>query len=80
MAPAHWPAWAGLVCFGALLGLIDLRTGVVIEFQSEEIEKLQAEVARKHVGLGSLPGSRRAEQNEDPHRGPSCRPGAVLTG
>ena len=27
--------------------LIDLRTGKVIEFQSEEIEKLQAEVARK---------------------------------
>ena len=27
--------------------LIDLRTGEVIEFQSEEIEKLQAEVARK---------------------------------
>ena len=24
---AHWPAWAGLVSFGALLGLIDLRTG-----------------------------------------------------
>jgi Fur family ferric uptake transcriptional regulator len=27
--------------------LINLRTGEVIEFQSEEIEKLQAEVARK---------------------------------
>jgi len=27
--------------------LINLRTGQVIEFQSEEIEKLQAEVARK---------------------------------
>lgn len=27
--------------------LIDLRTGKVIEFQSEEIERLQAEVARK---------------------------------
>ena len=27
--------------------LIDLRTGQVIEFQSEEIEKLQAEVARR---------------------------------
>jgi Fur family ferric uptake transcriptional regulator len=27
--------------------LIDLRSGQVIEFQSEEIEKLQAEVARK---------------------------------
>jgi Fur family ferric uptake transcriptional regulator len=27
--------------------LIDLRTGQVIEFQSEEIERLQAEVARK---------------------------------
>ena len=27
--------------------LIDLRTGEVIEFQSEEIERLQAEVARK---------------------------------
>ena len=27
--------------------LINLRTGQVIEFQSEEIEKLQAEIARK---------------------------------
>jgi len=27
--------------------LINLRTGEVIEFQSEEIEKLQAEVARR---------------------------------
>jgi Fur family ferric uptake transcriptional regulator len=27
--------------------LIDLRTGKVIEFQSEEIERLQAEMARK---------------------------------
>jgi len=27
--------------------LIDLRTGTVIEFQSEEIERLQAEIARK---------------------------------
>jgi Fur family ferric uptake transcriptional regulator len=27
--------------------LIDLRTGKVIEFQSEEIERLQAEIARK---------------------------------
>jgi Fur family transcriptional regulator, ferric uptake regulator len=27
--------------------LIDLRTGHVVEFQSEEIERLQAEVARK---------------------------------
>ena len=27
--------------------LINLRTGEVIEFQSEEIERLQAEVARK---------------------------------
>jgi Fur family ferric uptake transcriptional regulator len=27
--------------------LINLRTGEVIEFQSEEIEKLQAEIARK---------------------------------
>ena len=27
--------------------LIDLRTGKVIEFQSEEIEQLQAEIARK---------------------------------
>lgn len=27
--------------------LIDLRTGRVIEFQSEEIERLQAEIARK---------------------------------
>ena len=27
--------------------LIDLRDGEVIEFQSEEIERLQAEVARK---------------------------------
>jgi Fur family ferric uptake transcriptional regulator len=27
--------------------LINLRTGQVIEFQSEEIERLQAEVARK---------------------------------
>jgi Fur family ferric uptake transcriptional regulator len=27
--------------------LIDLRSGAVIEFQSEEIEKLQAEVARR---------------------------------
>jgi Fur family ferric uptake transcriptional regulator len=27
--------------------LVDLRTGEVIEFQSEEIERLQAEVARK---------------------------------
>ncbi|MGV8908659.1 MAG: hypothetical protein ACOH1Y_06715 [Propionicimonas sp.] len=27
LPPAHWPAWAGLVSFGALLGLIDLRTG-----------------------------------------------------
>jgi Fur family ferric uptake transcriptional regulator len=27
--------------------LIDLRTGTVIEFKSEEIERLQAEVARK---------------------------------
>lgn len=27
--------------------LIDLRTGKVIEFQSEEIEKLQTEIARK---------------------------------
>jgi Fur family transcriptional regulator, ferric uptake regulator len=28
--------------------LIDLRTGKVIEFQSEEIERLQAEIARKY--------------------------------
>ncbi len=27
--------------------LINLRTGEVVEFQSEEIERLQAEVARK---------------------------------
>jgi Fur family ferric uptake transcriptional regulator len=27
--------------------LIDLRTGTVLEFQSEEIERLQAEIARK---------------------------------
>lgn len=27
--------------------LIDLRTGAVVEFQSEEIERLQAEIARK---------------------------------
>jgi Fur family ferric uptake transcriptional regulator len=27
--------------------LIDLRSGLVVEFQSEEIERLQAEVARK---------------------------------
>jgi leader peptidase (prepilin peptidase) / N-methyltransferase len=27
LPPAHWPAWAGLVSFGALLGLVDLRTG-----------------------------------------------------
>jgi len=27
LQPAFWPAWAGLVSFGALLGLIDLRTG-----------------------------------------------------
>jgi Fur family ferric uptake transcriptional regulator len=28
--------------------LINLRTGEVVEFQSEEIERLQAEVAREH--------------------------------
>jgi Fur family ferric uptake transcriptional regulator len=28
--------------------LIDVRTGKVIEFQSEEIEKLQVEIARRH--------------------------------
>jgi Fur family ferric uptake transcriptional regulator len=27
--------------------LIDLRSGKVIEFQSEEIERLQAEIARR---------------------------------
>lgn len=27
LPPTHWPAWAGLVSFGALLGVIDLRTG-----------------------------------------------------
>jgi Fur family ferric uptake transcriptional regulator len=31
--------------------LINLRTGKVIEFQSEEIERLQAEIARK-LGMG----------------------------
>jgi leader peptidase (prepilin peptidase) / N-methyltransferase len=27
LEPSFWPAWAGLVSLGALLGLIDLRTG-----------------------------------------------------
>ncbi len=37
--------------------LINLRTGEVIEFQSEEIERLQAEVARRSATGWSITGS-----------------------
>jgi Fur family ferric uptake transcriptional regulator len=37
--------------------LINLRTGEVIEFQSEDIERLQAEVARR-LATGCRPSAR----------------------
>lgn len=47
--PTHWPAWVGLVSLGALLGLIDLRTG----FLPLRLSRLTTGIAAVGVALSA---------------------------
>lgn len=49
LPPVHWPAWVGLVSFGALLGLIDLRTG----FLPLRLSRLATGLAAVGAGLSA---------------------------